>query len=101
MIKLLNHFFEKVFEHTNGIVRQPGMNGRGLDDRAALGGQPVEALALREPPDRSGFRLPRADFRDDVEISTDGFGFGPGREALQLGFAEPDASFEKFMPRAR
>ena len=80
--QLPNHFFKEMFEHFGGIVGQPGMNGRGLDNRAALRGQPVEPLTLRKLSDNSCFRRARADFRDDVEILADGCGFPFGREAF-------------------
>src|SRR5436305_671435 len=53
------------------ILAEAGVDGGDLDDRAARGDQPVEALAQREPGDGPAVRASGVDPRDGREVLAD------------------------------
>src|SRR5215207_2515485 len=67
-----HHRLQQVFEQLFAVAAEARVDGRGLDDRAARGDQPVEAGARREPPDGAGPVAALADRGDGVEVALNG-----------------------------
>ena len=71
---------DQVLELGGGIVGQPGMDRRRLDDRAGRRHQPVEPLGDRQSRDRTAVRVAPGDALDGVEVGPDRDWIGIGRE---------------------
>src|SRR5690606_19391101 len=75
--------------------------GRGLDHRASRGNHPVEALALREAPERASFFSARANCPDAVRVRANGFHVDVRVERAEPCFIERETRFEEILGRAR
>src|SRR4051812_38291305 len=75
-----HHRAEEVFEHAVAVFAEARVDGRGLDDCAARGDEPVEARALWEQSDGASQLAALADAEDGREVTLDGVAVERGIE---------------------
>jgi len=76
------------------------MHTRRLDNRAAWGYQPVEALAQRKLTDGARVGTPGADAGNACVMRPHGFHVELGRKSQQAALVHLDASFQEIPRRA-
>jgi hypothetical protein len=90
----------EAIEEISGFVADSGVDRGRLDDGAARGAEPVEALALGEAGDGAGSRIAGADARDGVEVLADEVDVGVGPEGEKASGIEMHAGVEVFLLEA-
>jgi hypothetical protein len=87
-------------EEVAGIVAESGVDRGGLDDGAARGAEPVEALALGKVGDGAGVWVTVADAENRVEVLADEIDVSVGPERGEAAGIEMHARLEEFLLEA-